>query len=95
MKSVSDYLAEGDPVKVQVLGIDDKGRLDLSAKKAGIVNPKNTAPPTVKPPEPETPPMHHTISFEEKLRQYMKQSEERLLDIKRNTEGKRGGTNHR
>jgi len=30
-------------------------------------------------------------SFDEKLAKFMKESEERLLDLKRNTEAKRGG----
>jgi S1 RNA binding domain protein len=30
-------------------------------------------------------------SFEEKLTRFLKESEERLLDLKRNTEAKRGG----
>jgi S1 RNA binding domain protein len=30
-------------------------------------------------------------TFEDKLTKFMKESEERLLDLKRNTEAKRGG----
>lgn len=78
VKDVRDYLKEQERVKVKVLGYNDKGKLDLSVKQA------------LDPAERQAR-MRAKASFEEKLAKFMKESEERLLDLKRNTEAKRGG----
>ncbi len=78
VKDVKDYLREQDRVRVKVLGINEKGKLDLSVKQALS-------------PEERLARVRSRSSFEEKLKSFMKESEERLLDLKRNTEAKRGG----
>lgn len=78
VKDVREYLKEQDRVKVKVLGYNDKGKLDLSIKQA------------LDPAERQAR-LRAKASFEEKLARFMKESEERLLDLKRNTEAKRGG----
>lgn len=78
VKDVRDYLKEQERVKVKVLGYNDKGKLDLSVKQA------------LEPAERQAR-VRSKASFEEKLTKFMKESEERLLDLKRNTEAKRGG----
>jgi S1 RNA binding domain protein len=78
VKDVRDYLKEQERVKVKVLGYNDKGKLDLSVKQA------------LDPAERQAR-VRAKASFEEKLTKFMKESEERLLDLKRNTEAKRGG----
>lgn len=78
VKDVRDYLKERETVKVKVLGLNDKGKLDLSVKQA-LSSEERVARTREK------------KSFEEKLKAFMKESEERLLDLKRNTEAKRGG----
>ena len=78
VKDVRDYLKEQETVKVKVLGLNDKGKLDLSVKQALSPEERSTRTREKKP-------------FEEKLKAFMKESEERLLDLKRNTEAKRGG----
>jgi S1 RNA binding domain protein len=78
VKDVREYLKEQDRVKVKVLGYNDKGKLDLSIKQA------------LDPAERQAR-LRAKASFEEKLAKFMKESEERLLDLKRNTEAKRGG----
>jgi S1 RNA binding domain protein len=78
VKDVKDYLKEQDRVKVKVLGLNEKGKLDLSVKQA--LSPEERAARA-----------RARSSFEEKLKAFMKESEERLLDLKRNTEAKRGG----
>ena len=78
VKDVHDYLKEQERVKVKVLGYNDKGKLDLSVKQA------------LEPSERQAR-MRAKASFEEKLTKFLKESEERLLDLKRNTEAKRGG----
>jgi len=78
VKDVKDYLKEQEKIKVKILGLNDKGKLDLSVKQA------------LSPEERQSRGRPRT-SFEDKLKAFMKESEERLLDLKRNTEAKRGG----
>jgi S1 RNA binding domain protein len=78
VKDVRDYLKEQERVKVKVLGYNDKGKLDLSVKQALDPAERHSR-------------MRAKVSFDEKLAKFMKESEERLLDLKRNTEAKRGG----
>jgi S1 RNA binding domain protein len=78
VKDVKDYLKEQDKIKVKVLGLNEKGKLDLSVKQA------------LSPEERQVRARSRT-SFEDKLKAFLKDSEERLLDLKRNTEAKRGG----
>ncbi|MBQ9988488.1 MAG: S1 RNA-binding domain-containing protein [Clostridia bacterium] len=75
VSSVSDILAVGDEVTVALLGEDDNGRIRLSIKQA-------------LPPEP---PAMTKQEFENVVSQFMKQSEERQLDLKRNIRKKSGG----
>lgn len=78
VKDVKDYLKEHERVRVKVLGVNEKGKLDLSVKQA--LSPEERASRA-----------RARTSFEDKLKAFMKESEERLLDLKRNTEAKRGG----
>lgn len=78
VKDVHDYLKEQEKVKVKVLGLNDRGKLDLSVKQALT-------------PEERVARVRAKTSFEDKMKAFLKESEERLLDLKRNTEAKRGG----
>ena len=78
VKDVKDYLKERDRVRVKILGVNEKGKLDLSVKQALT-------------PEERVQRTRARTSFEDKLKAFMKESEERLLDLKRNTEAKRAG----
>lgn len=78
VKDVKDYLKEQEKVRVKILGLNEKGKLDLSVKQA--LSPEERAARA-----------RARTSFEDKLKAFMKESEERLLDLKRNTEAKRGG----
>jgi S1 RNA binding domain protein len=82
VKDVRDYLKEQEKVKVKVLGLNERGKLDLSVKQA--LSPEERAARS-----------RAKTSFEDKLKSFMKESEERLLDLKRNTEAKRGGGKRR
>ncbi|OFW79283.1 MAG: RNA-binding protein S1, partial [Actinobacteria bacterium RBG_19FT_COMBO_70_19] len=71
VKDVRDYLKEQEKVKVKVLGLNERGKLDLSVKQALT-------------PEERAARGRAKTSFEDKLKAFMKESEERLLDLKRN-----------
>ncbi|MGV8124847.1 MAG: S1 RNA-binding domain-containing protein [Vulcanimicrobiota bacterium] len=91
VEDVRQFLREKDKVQVKILGINEKGKYDLSIKQ---VSRKD---------EPSSPReehhyrekkqrhfQHEEMNFEDKITKFMKESEERLLDLKRNTEAKRG-----
>lgn len=100
VNEVSEFLKEGQEVKVKVINIDDAGRINLSIKKAmdppprpegrgrqggpGGRGPRGFVPPRP-PAEPE--------NFEDRLKLFMQQSDSKLSDLrqaeKRNS--RRGG----
>jgi len=85
VKDVRDYLKEQDRVKVKVIHVDEKGKIGLSIKQANP-NPKSNNNSTFMR-ERRQP----TVSFEEKLAKFIKDSDERQLEYRRATESKRGG----
>ncbi|CCO08634.1 S1 RNA-binding domain-containing protein [Desulforamulus hydrothermalis] len=80
VKDINDFLKVNDKVKVKIISVDPKGKIGLSLKQA---NPStnNRAPRKAR----------FEPSFEDKLAKFMKESDERLSDLKRQTESKRGG----
>lgn len=87
VRDVKDFLKEQDKVKVKVLAVDERGKIGLSIKQ--LQEPSAKKPPANegrRPPRFGPPP-----SFEDKLSKFLKDSDERLTDLKRNTESKRGG----
>jgi S1 RNA binding domain protein len=85
VRDVADYFEEGDAAKVKVLGTDERGRLQLSVKQAEVREPiRPVEPPPRRSDTPRGP-----DSFEERLSAFMKHSEKRLVDWKRNREPKR------
>ncbi|HHY41596.1 MAG TPA: S1 RNA-binding domain-containing protein [Thermoanaerobacterales bacterium] len=79
VKDVNDFLKENEVVKAKVISISEDGKISLSLRKANE---------TSKPKQVD-------LSFEDKLAKFLKDSEERLLDIKRNHESKRGSGTYR
>ncbi len=104
VRDINDYFKEHDRVRVKILSINNKGRYQLSAK--GIEQPAPEPPPVREPrkpvervPEPvylgpETfavrKPRPEFSSFEDRLSSFLKESDDRLLDLKRSIETKRG-----
>lgn len=83
VKEVSDFLTVGDEVKVKVLTIGDDGKIGLSIKKA-------VAPPPPPPkPQPQESAAARNDRFESKLAEFMKNSNEKLNQLKRHQEGRR------
>lgn len=89
VKEVSDFLKEGEKVKVKVLSFSDDKKIGLSIKQA---LPKSTPKPVLKP-SPSVPVFGATpkknASFEDKLAEFMKDSNEKLIALKRHQEGRR------
>lgn len=100
VSDISEKLTVGDTVKVKVIEINDKGKVSLSIKKA-------LAPETPKPQKPKrqnnanrgwkgTPEQDTSapMSFEDMMARFKAQSEDKMSDLKRNTD-KRGGYSRR
>jgi S1 RNA binding domain protein len=78
VKDIREHLHEGDRVTVKVIGQKEDGKIDLSIKQAE--------------PGYEERPMrkgNRDPDFERKLKKFMSQSQERLVDWKRHKEGRR------
>ena len=81
VKDVHDFLKVGEKVSVKVLSVDDTGKVGLSIKQSQENEGKKELRRRAGMP----------ASFEDQLSRFLKDSEARLSDLKRNTESKRGG----
>ena len=81
VKDINEYLKKQDKVKVKVLSVDSGGKIGLSIKQADPGYRKHVPRGRV----------YNAPTFEDKLAKFMKDSDERLQDLKKNTESKRGG----
>ena len=84
VRDVKDFLKEQDRVKVKVLSIDERGKIGLSIRQLH-------QPGVRKPHHGHDRRRPANLSFEDKLSKFLKDSDERLQDLKRNTDSKRGG----
>jgi S1 RNA binding domain protein len=85
VRDINSHLKENQTVKVKVLSVDSNGKVSLSIRKASE-NERRKEPETRRDRE-----VVKDLSFEDRLAKFLKDSDERLLDLKRNTESKRGG----
>lgn len=85
VKDINEFFKKADKVKVKVLNIENNGKVGLSIRQAEEgykPQTKNSKSKAV---------VVNKASFEDKMNRFLKESDERLLDLKRNTESKRGG----
>ncbi len=87
VKDINAYLKLSDKVRVKVLTVDENGKISLSIRQAGGAK-KSSRPIDIDWDREFN--SNTSASFEETLSRFMKESEERLLEI-RNRESKRGG----
>lgn len=90
VNEISDFLSEGQEVKVKIIGIDENNRINLSIKKA---QEPPAPPPRYNRPAPSgssgkavqnaAPP-----SFEDKLKQFMADSDSKISGIKQYSDRK-------
>ena len=100
VSAVSDFLSEGDTVQAKVVNIDANGKIALSIKKLKQQQKaeaeKSFAPKNRLQGRNDRRPSRQTsASFEDKLSKFLKDSDERLTDLKRKTDSKRGGRGSR
>ncbi|HEX8834991.1 MAG TPA: S1 RNA-binding domain-containing protein [Abditibacteriaceae bacterium] len=99
VRDVNDYFQLNDPVTVKVLATGDRGKVELSVKQAlgegqtltPRANTEGEAPRESRPPIDTGARRESRASFEDKMGEFMRSSSERLGDLKRNIENKRGG----
>ncbi len=92
VNDIKDFLSDGQQVKVKVIRIDREGRINLSIKKVLPNQPvpvqrERRAP---RPPKETVPRDPASMTFEDKLKVFMQDSESRMADIKHNTDRKSG-----
>ncbi|HHU69032.1 MAG TPA: S1 RNA-binding domain-containing protein [Thermoanaerobacterales bacterium] len=84
VKDIRNYLSHNEKIQVKVIGIE-KGKISLSIRQ--IKHKKNSQPPQY---SQNTNRREFEMSFEDKLAQFLKDSEERQQALKKNQESKRG-----
>ncbi len=96
VKDIGSHLKENQIVKVKVLTVDLNGKVSLSIKKAC-----DQKPPVVvsrAPSEMEWSSSKNSsgnASFEDRLAKFMKDSDEKLHDLKKSMDSKRGNSGYR
>lgn len=97
VKDIHDVLKVGDEVQVKVLKVGDDGKISLSIKQAMPKpdKPKNNSKNGNHQGNNRrfhgNKPNHQKKDFDALLAGFLKESDERLTSLKRNTDGKRGG----
>lgn len=86
VQDIHSVLKTGDKVKAKVLSIDDKGKIALSIKKALPAVQKFNNDSQIK----DIP-----TTLDDMLSKFLKDSDERQLDLKRSIESKRGASRRR
>ncbi len=109
VNDVKDFLKIGEKVKVKVLSVDDHGKIGLSIKR--LQPKRTEAPVGKAAPFPQRAARRPAgndfrgkpsgrfsagpVTFEDKLSKFLKDSDERLTDLRRKTDSKRGGRGSR
>ncbi|HOE56793.1 MAG TPA: S1 domain-containing RNA-binding protein [Bacillota bacterium] len=87
VKDIRHFIKEKDKVKVKVLSIEKNGKINLSIKQAQI---KKANRPAEIDWEQESR-KNQGSSFEDRLSKFLKDSDEKLQQLKKNTDSKRNG----
>ncbi len=96
VKDIGSHLKENQTVKVKILTVDQNGKIGLSIKKAGEQKP--AAAITRAPAELDWNNARNASgngSFEDRLAKFMKDSDEKLHDLKKSMDSKRGNSGYR
>ena len=109
VNDIKDFLQEGQMVKVKIINIDQAGRINLSIKKAQPQEPRQERSGGFAPRQPrfqqrsaaprgraaQPPKDPSTMSFEDKLKAFMSDSESRQADVRHATDRKNGSRRRR
>lgn len=86
VKDIKEHLKEQDKVKVKVLGIDPNGKISLSIKQANPI--KKSVKPAEIDWDSEKKKQQSSVKFEDIMSRFLKDSEERLADVKKHQDFK-------
>jgi S1 RNA binding domain protein len=105
VENIKEFLKENQEIKVKVLAIEKNGKISLSIKKAeqkqDISKQETTKPNRHEKVYSRNDSYKNNnsnnanMSFEDRLSKFMKESEERLSDLKKSFESKRGSGSYR
>ena len=93
VKDIREHLSEQDKVKVKVISIDDNGKIRLSIKQANVK--KKSAKPMECDWNSEKNAKASNSNFEDKISKFLKDSEEKMQDVKRHQEFKSKNSKNR
>lgn len=92
IQELSDVLSEGQTVKVKVMSISPEGKIALSIKRTEPRPPRPQRADTGRTWQPRTQSQPQgEMSFEDMMSQFKSRSEEKISDLRRVTEARRGG----
>ena len=95
VKDINEFLQVGQKVRVRICSVDEKGRIALSLKqveKTEIEDPiieKRTEDKKIKHID-DAPKKTETDSFEDMMSRFLKTSNEKMSDLKKTIDAKRG-----
>ena len=89
VKDISEHLKENQVVTVKILSVNEKGKISLSIRKAlgPETDTKHKKPANFEKKQQE---QSSGMSFEDRLAKFLKDSDEKLHDLKKSFESKRG-----
>lgn len=96
VKDIKEHLKEGDTVKAKILSVDKAGKISLSIKQALLDEraASRRAPQKKTPRKPDdfdwSKKTSQPSSFEEMMAKFKQDSDEKLQDMKRGIDSKRG-----
>lgn len=101
VKNVSDFLKENDEVKVKIISVDKNGKISLSIKQA-LLEERKKNPPAAPARVPRTERVDWSkkndappSTFEDMMNRFKQASDEKMQDLKRGMESKRGSSYRR
>lgn len=107
VKEIRDFVQENQTVKVKVLAITDDGKVSLSIKRVDAASaPRRPAAPGGRPGSGRpgngrpggyewSPRRNDNLSFEEMMNKFKQSSDEKLSDLKKYIDPKRGNVSRR
>lgn len=94
VKEIKDYVQENQTVKVKVLSIMEDGKISLSMKR--VDSPAGAKPQNSRRDSYEwTPRRNDNMSFEDMMNKFKQSSEEKMSDLKKYIDPKRGNVSKR
>lgn len=97
VKDINEHLKVGEQVEVKIVQVEQDGKIGLSIKKALDQPVKRSSRPGNfrRGNASQGGSANRPLDFEDRLSRFLKDSEERLSTLKRQTESKRGGRGSR